>query len=362
MEQQAPANIFGTDGVRDRGGAGLLSPESLERLGSAIASYALRTRKSAPPTVLIGRDTRPSGPAIEASLSASLTRDGCRVVSAGVLPTPAISLLVAAGEGDLGIVISASHNPPQFNGVKLFDPEGRKLDVEEEERITRDYVAATPRPGRGAAAGVVGVDDGVQLGNLYLSRLLEAFGGNGFLGGMGVVVDCARGATAVVGPEAFRRAGARVTPLFADLDGERINAGCGSLHPEELRNRVTESGAALGIAFDGDGDRCILVDERGGLVDGDEMLALWALALQKEGRLRGSLLVATVMSNAGMESFLTGRGVRLLRTPVGDREVFEAMEREDAVLGGEQSGHVIYRPEAATGDGIRTGLHLALLR
>ena len=351
-------NIFGTDGVRDRAGEGLLDAKSLEALGYALAQFATHGRRAAP-RVLFGRDTRVSGGEIEARLGQALAAQGCEAISAGIVPTPAVSLLVPELGYDLGIVISASHNPPAYNGVKVFDRWGRKLMTDAEQRITRDYRRALGKittepplqPGREPSLDL-------SLRETYLDLLSRRFSGSP-LQGLTVVLDCARGATATVAREAFERAGATVHVIHDELDGERINHGCGSLHPQDLQRRVREIGADLGFAFDGDGDRVIPIDDQGAEVDGDDVLALWALSLKERGGLPYQRIVATVMSNAGMERYLSERSVQVLRAPVGDREVFRMLQTEGAVLGGEQSGHIIFSKESASGDGIRTGLHLA---
>ena len=352
----APSNIFGTDGIRDRGGRGWLAPEGLRRLAHAIARWGASTSAEAP-RVLIGRDPRTSGPEIEAILRDELERGGAVVRAGGILPTPAVSMLVSSGTADIGIVISASHNPPEDNGVKLFRSDGRKLTIAEEESISADALAATGEgdaPSELAPADFVGAD----LRAEYLDRLLASFGEGPFLDGLHVILDCARGATSVCALEAFERAGARVEAVHADPSGEEINRGCGSTHPEAIAGVVLARGADLGIAFDGDGDRAILVDAKGETVDGDDMLALWALDLKRRSELPNDRIAVTVMSNAGMERYLTDAGISLARTPVGDREVHQAMLKEGLALGGEQSGHLIVG-EAATGDGIRTGLAMA---
>ena len=355
-----PANIFGTDGIRDRGGRGWLAPEGLRRLAEAVARWGQRTNGPTP-RVLIGRDSRTSGPEIEAILRQELERHGAAVRIGGILPTPAVSLLVAHGRADAGIVISASHNPPEDNGVKLFRSDGRKLTIAEEESISADVLAAS-----GEATGETPPELSAEtfvdevLRAEYLDRLLASFGEGPFLDGLHVVIDCARGATSVCALEAFERAGARVEAIHAEPSGAEINRGCGSTHPEAIAGVVLARGADLGIAFDGDGDRAILVDARGETVDGDDMLTLWALDLQSRGELPNDRIAVTVMSNAGMERYLAEAGVSLARTPVGDREVHQTMLREGLALGGEQSGHLIVG-EAATGDGIRTGLAMARL-
>lgn len=347
-------NLFGTDGIRDRAGVGMLAPMELSRLGVAIARYAQRGATA--PRILCGRDTRVSGTEIERQLGGALAAAGCHIDTVGVLPTPGVSLLSCEEDYQLGIVISASHNPPEFNGVKLFDHAGRKLSVADEEWISQQYfeVPSEVHAPHDAA-------DVEQLRDKYLDRMHAQLGGEPYLEGFKIVLDCARGATATTARAAFERAGATVVMLYDDLDGARINDQCGSLHPEELCRQVVEQGARMGVAFDGDGDRAILVDEKGKIVDGDEVLCLWALDLKQRGELPNNRLVATVMSNAGMEKHLRDNGVDLLRTDVGDREVFAEMVRGEDPLGGEQSGHIIYLPEANTGDGVRTGLHMARL-
>ncbi len=351
-----PVNLFGTDGIRDRAGERFLSAESLERVGFALASFVRGGVDNLirDPRILIGRDTRTSGPEIESILASAFARRGCVVDRAGVVPTPAVSNLVAELDYDLGIVISASHNPPDFNGVKVFDRRGQKLDVISEERITALYHNLPDGVDREH-------DDHVNRDDL-VAKYLDGFAPfHGQFEGMTIVLDCAFGATAPVAKEAYESTGARVIVLNTELDGSRINVDCGSLNPGLVAERVLAEKADLGVAFDGDGDRAILVDETGQVVDGDEVMALWALALKAQGKLTGDVLVATVMSNAGMESYLRDNGVELIRTSVGDREVFQEMELRDAALGGEQSGHIIDRAYAATGDGIRTGLSMASL-
>lgn len=344
-------NLFGTDGIRDVAGQGWLSKEALAKLGQAIAGH-LESQGVRRPRVLFGRDTRVSGPEVEALLAGALQAAGCEVATAGVVPTPAVSSVVAAAGFDLGIVISASHNPPEFNGIKLFDRHGRKFSVDDEVSVSdRARVAK-------ADAVEKRLEEDPAWRQRYLTLLSDSLG-VAFLEGISVALDCACGATATVARLAFERAGAVVTVLNDTLDGSKINVGTGSLHPEVVGAATVRQRLTFGIAFDGDGDRAILVDERGGVVDGDEMLCLWGTDLHANGQLPGSFIVATVMSNAGMEQHLRDRGISLIRTGVGDREVFQELERRGGVLGGEQSGHIIYRPEANTGDGIRSGLHMA---
>ena len=345
--------IFGTDGVRDIGGEGLLSPDSVDRLGQAIAGHMSRNG-SAGGRVLIARDTRTSGPGIEKILTSALRRVGCSTIHAGVLPTPAVSLLVPDGVADLGLVISASHNPPEFNGIKILDGSGSKLDISQEEAISEDHGRHVGQP---KASLEIEVEEG--LGDRYLEKLMDSFPPGEFLQGLSVVLDCARGAACHWGPEAFQRAGAEVTVIHGEPDGERINVGCGSLHPEVLGEEVKRIGAAVGIALDGDADRALFCDESGTHVDGDDVIVIWARAMLEEGLLDPPIVALTVMSNVGVEEYLNRHGVSVVRTAVGDRAVAAALKESGGMLGGEPSGHIICPAEAATGDGIRTALAVA---
>jgi len=345
--------IFGTDGVRDIGGKGLLSEESVDRLGFAIASHMGR-EGCACGRVLVARDTRLTGPAIEQIITGSLHRAGCSTLHAGVLPTPAVSVLLEHGVADLGIVISASHNPPEFNGIKLIAADGSKLTIEQEKAISADHstLVGNPTPQKG-------IEDDPALGSQYLELLMASFPSGEFLQGISLVLDCACGAGCGCAPEAFRRAGAEVSVLHGQPDGGQINVRCGSLHPEILGLEVVRRGAHLGIALDGDADRALLVDEAGDLVDGDDVIVIWARALQQRGDLDPAVVVLTTLSNVGVDEYLSKNGIDVIRTPVGDRAVAEALRESGGSLGGEPSGHIIHRGQAATGDGIRTGLSIA---
>ena len=342
--------IFGTDGVRDIGGQGLLSPDSVDRFGTAILLHLQREGLDAP-RILIGRDTRESGPEIELQLTRALHRGAAQTLHAGVVPTPALSVLLAAGHADLGLMISASHNPPEFNGIKVLNRSGEKLTKESEGLISADHATAEPLEG-----DFPQVVDDPEWGKAYLNCLMDSFPEGEFLQGIEVVLDTARGAACHWGPEAFRRAGARVHLLHGEPDGKRINVGCGSLHPKVLADEVRRRKADLGVAFDGDADRALFCDHEGKGLDGDDVIALWALDLKSRGELNPPVVALTVMSNMGVEKYLGSQGVQVLRTPVGDREVATALRESGGVLGGETSGHIIHRSEAATGDGIRTGL------
>jgi phosphoglucosamine mutase len=343
---------FGTDGIRGRAGEAPLDADTVQRIGRAI----VRALGIDAPRVLIGRDTRESGPGIEQHLAAGLAAEGAHPESAGVIPTPAIAHLARQRSGPgrqgyhLGVVISASHNPYQDNGIKVFGGAGRKFSTELEER-TEQHIADLAGQPTLEARGVEARD----LGRAYLDHLKRSYGGPR-LDGMRVVVDCANGATSFLARRLFEELGARVVAIDDRPDGRNINRDCGATHPESVAGRVQAEGADLGLAFDGDGDRCILADATGRVVDGDHVLFLAARHLQSKGSLQGGAVVATVMSNVGLELALSKIGIPLVRTAVGDRNVLEEMERRGANLGGEQSGHVIFLDHEPTGDGLLTGL------
>jgi phosphoglucosamine mutase len=327
---------FGTDGVRGVVGE-TLTVELVERLGCAATTWAGGGR------VLVGRDTRGSGPELEGALARGVVAAGGTAVLAGVLPTPAVALLAAESPGvELGVVISASHNPPEYNGVKVFTGEGQKLvDVQEEE------IEALLDAPAGGGGSIESADDPAAA---YVERVVRAFGTD--LSGLRLAVDCANGAFSHIAPEVLERLGADVTTIGGDPDGANINIGCGATHLERLQRVVRDGGFALGIAFDGDGDRMLAVDENGAVVDGDQIISIIALA-------RGVDLVAvTVMTNLGFHRLMNEHGVRVLTTDVGDRHVLEVLRREGGVLGGEQSGHVILLDGHVTGDGLAAALAL----
>jgi phosphoglucosamine mutase len=323
--------FFGTDGVRGIVGADL-TPDLVEKLGRAAAYWSGGGR------IFVGRDTRASGVELEQVLAEGIASAGGNAVLAGVLPTPAVALLTL----DLGCVITASHNPPEYNGVKLFDREGRKLSDASEEEIEGLLDASAPGGGTIDRVGVAT--------DSYLEHILDRFGSD--LSGLRVAIDCANGAYSGIAPEAFERLGADVTAIGSEPDGTNINQGCGATDLAALQHSVTSSGADLGIAFDGDGDRMLAVDARGEVVDGDQILAVLMLDLHVE------LVAVTVMTNLGFHRLAAERGVRVLTTDVGDRYVLEALRREGGLLGGEQSGHLIYLRDHVTGDGLAAGLLL----
>ena len=322
---------FGTDGVRGVVGQDLTA-ELVEQLGKAATLWSGRGR------VFVGRDTRGSGPELEEAFARGVVSAGGNAVLAGVLPTPAVALLAL----DLGVVISASHNPPEYNGVKLFDRDGSKLTDESEEKI--EALLDAPAPGGGAI-------DRVEIAtDSYLEHVLERFGGP--LAGLRIAVDCANGAYSDIAPEAFDRLGAEVTAVAAQPDGTNINDGCGATDLRLLQETVRAGGHDLGVAFDGDGDRMLAVDGAGNMVDGDQILAILALHLGVE------VVAVTVMTNLGFHRLMQERGIRVVTTPVGDRYVLEALKREGAILGGEQSGHLICLRDHVTGDGLAAALLL----
>jgi phosphoglucosamine mutase len=322
---------FGTDGVRGVVGQ-TLTADLVERLGKAAALWCGRGR------IFVGRDTRASGPALENALARGVASAGGSAVLAGVLPTPAVALLGL----DLGAVISASHNPPEYNGVKLFDRDGRKLTDAAEEEI--EALLDGPAPGGGEIDRVEVASDS------YLEHVLERFGTD--LTGLRIAVDCANGAYAGLAPQAFEQLGAEVTAIGNDPDGTNINVGCGATDLGLLSDTVRTGDLDLGIAFDGDGDRMLAVDERGEPIDGDQIVAVLALELQVEG------VAVTTMTNLGFHRLMEERGIRVVVTDVGDRYVLEALRREGLILGGEQSGHLIWLEGHVTGDGLVAGLLL----
>jgi phosphoglucosamine mutase len=322
---------FGTDGVRGVVGEDLTA-DLVERLGKAATLWSKGGR------VFLGRDTRASGEELEEAFARGVVEAGGSAVLAGVLPTPAVALLAL----DLGVVISASHNPPEYNGVKLFDREGRKLSDRAEEEI--EALLDTPGPGGGEVDRVeVYVDS-------YLEHILERFGSD--LSGLKIAVDCANGAYAEIAPQAFERLGADVVAIGVEPDGTNINLGCGATDLAALSQKVVEERCDLGVAFDGDGDRMLAVDERGSTIDGDQIVAILALHLGVEQ------VAVTVMANLGFHRLMGERGIRVHTTPVGDRYVLETLNREGALLGGEQSGHIIYLENHVSGDGLAAALLL----
>ncbi len=347
------ARLFGTDGVRGVANTELTC-EMAYQLGQAGARVLASSVHR--PTILIGRDTRISGEMLEAALVAGVCSQGARAVLLGVLPTPGISYLTRLYEADAGVVISASHNAVEFNGIKFFDGRGYKLPDAIEDKIEemiQKGLDGGPKP--------VGKAVGRPVRQLNAARQYIDFvksTASCRLDGLHIVLDCAHGAASQVAPQAFSELGATVSAFYHEPDGTNINENCGSTDPSRLQELVCELGADAGLAFDGDADRLIAVDDRGQLVDGDRIMAICAVHMKKEGKLSKNTLVATVMSNMGLELAMKEHGVTLLRTKVGDRYVLEKMLADHYTLGGEQSGHVIFLEHNTTGDGIITGIQL----
>jgi phosphoglucosamine mutase len=348
--------LFGTDGVRGVAGRDPLDHATVRRLGAALARAWTLDHGAAPdrPRLLVGRDTRESGGWIERELAHGATGEGATVTSAGVVPTPAVAYLTRRDAYDAGVVISASHNPFEDNGIKVFSGRGEKF-TEKTEREIETIMADGSWSARGGEARPVPQAD---LLAPYLEHLAEIVRRDAPLDGFPLAVDCANGATARVAPPLFSSLGARLVLAGDAPDGRNINLACGSTHPEGLARLVVERGCRAGVAFDGDGDRAIFADERGRIVNGDAVLLMCARQLQREGRLKGGAIVATVMSNIGLEIALQASGIGLVRCPVGDKYVMEEMIARDLSLGGEQSGHVIFSDYLFTGDGLCTALNV----
>ncbi len=344
--------LFGTDGVRGVANS-QLTPELAFRLGQAGA-YVL-SKEHPHPRILIGKDTRISGDMLEAALVAGICSVGADVLRVGVLPTPGIALLARTLDVSAGVVISASHNPVEDNGIKFFDSTGFKLPDAIEDEI-ESIVLSEEKPWEVPIGGEVGrVIEINDAGRRYIDFLK---GTVGRLDGLKVVLDCANGAASYVGPVVLREFGVEVIPICNTPDGVNINVVCGSTHPEQLQRAVLEHGADMGLALDGDADRLIVVDEQGNILDGDFIMVICALAQKEKGTLTQNALVVTVMSNLGLHLALKGAGMAIYETQVGDRYVMEELIRTGAKLGGEQSGHIIFLDHNTTGDGLLTALHL----
>ncbi|MFD6091674.1 phosphoglucosamine mutase [Oerskovia sp. NPDC060338] len=353
--------LFGTDGVRGLANRDVTAELAL---GLGVASANVLGRTGQPeghrPRAVIGRDPRASGEFLGAAVTAGLASAGVNVLDVGVLPTPAVAFLTSTLDVDFGVMISASHNPMADNGIKFLARGGIKLEDSLEDEIERQLGTAWDRP-LGAGVGRVRTDTG-SAGADYVEHLIGSIGATGDalpLSGLRIAVDCANGAASDVGPAALRAAGADVVVMNASPDGRNINEKCGSNHPEQLQAVVVASEADFGVAFDGDADRCIAVDHRGVLVDGDQIMGVLALAEKEKGRLHEDTLVVTVMSNLGLILAMREAGIRTVQTGVGDRYVLEEMRANGYTLGGEQSGHIILSQFATTGDGVLTALQLA---
>jgi phosphoglucosamine mutase len=344
--------LFGTDGVRGRANDEL-TPQLALSVAAAAARVLIEHDRSHRPVALVGRDPRASGEMLEAAVAAGLTSAGADVLRVGVLPTPAVAHLVGEFGADLGVMISASHNPMPDNGIKLFAAGGHKLADEVEDEIEQRLDDPGPRP---TGSGVGRVRDVYDAAERYVDHLLAAAPQE--LSGLRVVVDCANGAAASAAPEAYLRAGADVIAINAQPDGLNINENCGSTHLDALVAAVREHRADLGIAHDGDADRCLAVDAGGALVDGDQIMAVLAVGMRNAGELASDTLVATVMSNLGLHLAMDRHRIRVVTTKVGDRYVLEELRASGYALGGEQSGHIVLPGLATTGDGLLTALRL----
>jgi len=344
--------LFGTDGVRGTANIHPMTAEMALRIGAAVGRYFRRDSKGVH-RVVIGKDTRLSGYMFESALTAGLTSTGMNVLLLGPVPTPAVGLLTRSMRADLGVMISASHNPAHDNGIKFFGPDGFKLSDKAEGEIEALVAAGVEATDAREIGRAKRIDDSRFR---YIERVKTSFPRQMRLDGLKVVIDCANGAAHHVAPMTLWELGAEVVPMGVAPNGHNINEGCGSTHPQTAAEMVVAHGADVGICLDGDADRVILIDEKGTVGDGDQFMALMAARWAAEQRLKGGALVATVMSNLGLERFLDARGVGLVRTGVGDRYVVERMRQGGFNLGGEQSGHIVMTDHATTGDGLMAGL------
>jgi phosphoglucosamine mutase len=352
------SKLFGTDGVRGKAGEHPLDHETVARLGAALVRARLAhdegTAERRPLRFVVGRDTRESGEWIEQELARGIRSEGAHLTSAGVIPTPGIAYLAREMDFDAGIVISASHNPFEDNGIKVFSGRGEKFSEALEQAVEAIVADPSWRVGESALTEV----ERTEAVDAYLAHVRLALPDPVRLAGMRIAIDAANGATTTVAPRLFADLGFETIVTGATPDGRNINLDCGSTHPARLAATVREKKCRLGVAFDGDGDRAIFVDAAGQVVDGDAVLLMCARQMKAQGRLKGNAVVATVMSNIGLELALRESGISLVRTPVGDKYVMEEMLRRDLAIGGEQSGHIIFSDHLFTGDGIATALNV----
>ncbi|MCX7770569.1 MAG: phosphoglucosamine mutase [Proteobacteria bacterium] len=349
--------LFGTDGIRGVANEYPMLPEIAFKVGRAIA-YIFRNHDRTRHKILIGKDTRLSGYMLETALASGICSMGGDCVLVGPIPTPGIAFLTQSIRADAGVVISASHNPFYDNGIKIFSRDGFKLSDELEEKIEKLCLGNeidNIRPTNKEIGKAHRIEDAAGR---YISYLKTTFPKEYTLEGIKIVVDCANGAFYKIAPKVFEELGANVIPVGVNPDGENINEGCGALYPEHLSKHVLESGANLGIALDGDGDRVIFCDEKGRILNGDKILAILAKHMLRTNRLKKKTIVATIMSNMALDDFMEGLGGKVIKVPVGDRNVVEALLKEDLNLGGEQSGHIIALDYATTGDGVIAGLQV----
>ena len=353
MSTATARKLFGTDGIRAVAGESPLDPTTVYAAGLALG-HSLR-KTSAVPRVILGRDTRESSPWIAATLAAGLRKAGATVQSAGIVPTPAVAFLAHTHGFGAGVVISASHNPWRDNGIKLFGADGFKLPDAVELAMEDEILHHAAKAVAPDVAKLPPIEDDTSLRADYIQFLIDCVPGLS-LAGHRIIADCANGAAAAVAPELFKRLGGDVTLLNITPDGRNINDGCGALHPKWVAAEVDARGAELGLTFDGDADRCMLTGTKNKIFNGDAILLMAGRDLKARGLLTGNLIVATTMSNMGLEAALKRSGIRMLRAPVGDRYVLEQMQKHDAALGGEQSGHLLFPHLATTGDGLLTAL------
>lgn len=364
MSKKEPKKLFGTDGVRSVAGEFPLDEITVNLIGQSLTSN-LKSGSGRPPRIVIGRDTRESGPQIEQWLAEGATTQGAVVESAGVITTPGVAFITRTAGFDAGVVISASHNPYRDNGIKIFSPSGKKLDDAMERSIEADLegradsepVEDEPQSSLKDQSPILLVEPR-EYKESYIKYLTEQVAGGARFDEMKVAIDCANGAASDIAPEVFNRLGANIQVLSATPDGRNINEQCGSLHMENLQEAVLREGLDLGIAFDGDADRALFVDGSGALIDGDHILLILAEHLRSNGALANNMVVATVMSNIGLEIALRKQGIELVRAQVGDRYVLEELLARGASLGGEQSGHIIFPDISLAGDGLITAIEV----
>ena len=364
MSRTETQKLFGTDGVRSVAGQFPLDEKTVGLIGQSL-TMNLTGELGRAPRIIIGRDTRESGPEIERWLAAGQAARGAQVESAGVITTPGVAYITRTAGFDAGVVISASHNPYRDNGIKIFSPSGKKLDDRMERRIEEDLQAWSAAGSGGDKTDSIINDrsnlrlaDAARYKESYIAYLAEDVGRGARLDGIRMAIDCANGAASDIAPELFKRLGATVKVLSASPDGKNINEQCGSLHMENLQKTVLDMGLDLGIAFDGDADRALFVDGSGALIDGDYILLILAENMRSNGALAKDTVVATVMSNIGLELALRERGIELIRAQVGDRYVLEELLARGASLGGEQSGHIIFPSISLAGDGLITAIEV----
>ena len=348
--------LFGTDGIRGEAGKFPLDAPTVSAIGYSLASHLSRT--TGPPEIVIGRDTRESGDWLERALIDGATRAGGKCLSAGIITTPGVAFLTRKHDADAGVVISASHNPYQDNGIKIFAPSGQKMDDSVERVIEADIFAGVSQEHPSSDSKPPSPQQEEKLQQEYLVFLADQIGEGLDLRGLKIVIDCANGASSTLAPALFRHLGAETIAINANPDGRNINLNCGSLHIDSLREQVVREKADLGVAFDGDADRSLFVDEKGNFVDGDATLWVLANYLKAHGRLKDDTVVATVMSNIGLEIAFRAKEIKLVRTDVGDKYVLDELLRRNASIGGEQSGHIILPDLSLAGDGMITALSL----